>query len=555
MKYINRYIIILIIFILLLNNISFVSSLIVSSKPDNIVNSMDSMPVNTMEVLWSMRALNERVGALSYNKIDELIAVSYDLSKKLVVIDRQGKVMWQYSVDGYICSVDWSPDGKYLSVGTCDWGCSFGSLYLFSKDGSLLWKKSLGGDVKVSWAPSGNKLAAISYEANLVVVYNIFGKELWRKRLSDHLFSISWNPQGDIIAVGTGSHCNPTQPEGSKIYLLDASNGEVIWSSPDLKAGWVLSLRWDPYNNYLYAGTGYSSGSYSAPIYGALVRISINKHNIDWVRHLGFTKYIEIYNNIVFAITITGESPSNRITNVYTIDSNGEYNLIYRQKGSLWWASLNRRGLFALTIVSNSGRETGEVVVIDTNGELVKRLNEYDGCPTGVSWLGDNALVYSTYHGFVRLYSLNEKSYTVPTVTITKTVTRWLSTTKTTTRTMTTTAIVPITVTSTTTKTLKKTITSTLPITSTVTRVFTSTITSTHTEERVSTSTVTSTVTVERTVEKPVTSTITVINKGTVTSIVTSTSTVTVAAKPSLVALTLALLAIIIGLASLIWRK
>ena len=111
--------------------------------------------------------------------------------------------------------------------------------------------------------------------------------------------------------------------------------------------------------------------------------------------------------------------------------------------------------------------------------------------------------------------------------------------------------ILPKTVTSTITRWMTRTVT----LTSTVTRVFTSTITSTHTEERVSTSTVTSTVTVERTVEKPVTSTITVINKGTVTSIVTSTSTVTVAAKPSLVALTLALLAIIIGLASLIWRK
>lgn len=71
--------------------------------------------------------------------------------------NNKGTVPWSYNIGRYIGSIAISPDGRYVSV-----GCDGGLIFLFDRDGNLLWKKGFGDAAirALSFSQDGNYLDA-----------------------------------------------------------------------------------------------------------------------------------------------------------------------------------------------------------------------------------------------------------------------------------------------------------------------------------------------------------------------------------------------------------
>jgi WD40 repeat protein len=57
------------------------------------------------------------------------------------LFSRDGRLLWNYSIGQYVSSVSISSDGSYIAAASEAFGNSFGNgtLFLFSRDGRLLW--------------------------------------------------------------------------------------------------------------------------------------------------------------------------------------------------------------------------------------------------------------------------------------------------------------------------------------------------------------------------------------------------------------------------------
>ena len=79
------------------------------------------------------------------------------IDNKVYLFNREGKLLWNYTV-GWVNSVSITPDSSYIAAG------SGPSVYLFNKKGKLLWSYETGDDVRsVAITPDGSYIAAGSW--------------------------------------------------------------------------------------------------------------------------------------------------------------------------------------------------------------------------------------------------------------------------------------------------------------------------------------------------------------------------------------------------------
>ncbi len=134
--------------------------------------------------------------------------------------------MWTFKLGDGAWGVSWNPDGEYLAVGSDD-----GNLYVFSKTGKLLIKRTLALRVRrVSWR---RELAAGCYDPGYVFsfVHSNTLNLVWKKRLYN-VWGLSWDPSNSLLAAGDA--------DKKSFYIL--RNGEII-KEVNVDEG-VRSLLW-----------------------------------------------------------------------------------------------------------------------------------------------------------------------------------------------------------------------------------------------------------------------------------------------------------------------
>jgi serine/threonine protein kinase len=145
-----------------------------------------------------------------------------------------------------------TPDGKYIVAGT--WfdkngnnhrdSEDYGKVYLFNKDGNLLWSRNLNPTVYDVSISSDGKYIVVAY-SNKLSVFDTKGNLLWSYETYRWIYSISITPDGKYIVAGTGS-----TGDYGRVYLFD-NEDNVLWS---YNAGFVRYVSITPDGEYIVAG-------------------------------------------------------------------------------------------------------------------------------------------------------------------------------------------------------------------------------------------------------------------------------------------------------------
>lgn len=140
------------------------------------------------------------------------------------VSEDQGKSVW---------GLDWSPDGKYVVIGTED-----GWLKVYdASSGKYLWGLKLGRfAVLADWSPDGKYIAVTTsnLSANMVFVIDAgTHKVVWSKKMSESVCGVAWDPSGEYLAVGTIYY----------LYLFKR-DGEQLWRSEKQPSGDIYNIAW-----------------------------------------------------------------------------------------------------------------------------------------------------------------------------------------------------------------------------------------------------------------------------------------------------------------------
>jgi len=171
--------------------------------------------------------------ALADGTWQDTVAAGSD-NDSVYVYDREGTLLWSYDTGADVASVAVSSDGAYIAVGS-----EGNKLYLFDRDGTKRWDEprliSYGGN----WAGTESKSVAISAYGEYVVagctdklyVYENDGTLHWSHDGAETSVAIS--PNGNYIA-------SANKADGTVDFFSTASS-TPDWSTADIDAFWVAT--------------------------------------------------------------------------------------------------------------------------------------------------------------------------------------------------------------------------------------------------------------------------------------------------------------------------
>jgi WD40 repeat protein len=127
-------------------------------------------------------------------------------NSRILFLNNKGELLWDYyTTKGIITSVDITPDGRYIAIGTGyppssdyeDYNISE-NVCLFNNKGELLWSYKehyIGGKVEsVSISPDGKYIAG-GFDNGNVFVFNNKGDILWSFKLRSFSHYTLWDPE------------------------------------------------------------------------------------------------------------------------------------------------------------------------------------------------------------------------------------------------------------------------------------------------------------------------------------------------------------------------
>jgi len=130
---------------------------------------------------------------------NQIAYIAKDYKVKIYDIEKK-EVIWEYEHEGWVYSVSWSPNGKYLASW---WRDKKVKIYDIEKK-EVIWEYEHDDRVtSVSWSPNGKYLA--SWWGDNVKIYDIEKKEvIWEYEHDKWVTSVSWSWNGKYLASWWG---------------------------------------------------------------------------------------------------------------------------------------------------------------------------------------------------------------------------------------------------------------------------------------------------------------------------------------------------------------
>ncbi|MDE1767121.1 MAG: PQQ-binding-like beta-propeller repeat protein [Thaumarchaeota archaeon] len=289
--------------------ISTVSGMYVISQPTSskiVVNpyvgnlgadqsNQDTNKSNTMQQLWNYQ-VDGQVQNIAVSQDGSYVAAATRIAEghaedsthqgSVYLFDRNGNLLWQYQSTRKMASVSFSGNGEYIiatgyQIAPGPAGMYENpAIYLFDKNGTLLWEKEIAG--QVSWraniAYDGSVISASTPDS--VLYLDKHGNLLWQipyKQIGkpnegsgSMIFMVSMTPDGSLLTVRTGAD----------VFLLN-SEGKILWRYPVqyiYGGGWALVSR---DGKYVFA-SDVASGSE-----GYAYLIDASTGNLLWKQEVG----------------------------------------------------------------------------------------------------------------------------------------------------------------------------------------------------------------------------------------------------------------------------
>lgn len=172
--------------------------------------------------------LLSQAGSLSWSPDGKYLAFSYapDMSKAI----NELAVVWEIAkgsgpttgqnttnltdTNELIQGLAWSPNGKYLAVGSSDKTVKVWDMNSRQKISTLIGHTD--GVESVTWSPDSERLAAGSSDMSIIVWDLASGKQIAAFKHPDVVNDVAWSPDGQLLASGCVDH---------NVYIWDVASG------------------------------------------------------------------------------------------------------------------------------------------------------------------------------------------------------------------------------------------------------------------------------------------------------------------------------------------
>lgn len=219
----------------------------VTSTPSNQVILFD----RTGAVLWNYSTLSPPTAVAISPDASRIYAGTED--RRVICLDRNGSLMWMKDTDAPVYSLTLSKDGTLIAAAGTNPGTTPegtvnypNDLFLFDRNGSLLWKYRTGGPNAVAISGDNSVVAVVGGRYGNLYLFNRTGGLAGGRSFPETGSSLAISDDAGRIFVGS--------VEGS-VYGLD-SDGTMLWSikTPRLSR----NIATDDNGEYVVFGNGSS---------------------------------------------------------------------------------------------------------------------------------------------------------------------------------------------------------------------------------------------------------------------------------------------------------
>ncbi len=309
---------------------------------------------------------------------DKTTEVTVTLAPSSAIHEGSGNVSWQWPSPSSVSTVDTTPDGKYVVVG------SGNDVYLLEGNGSALWSFRAEDAISdVAITPDGSMIVAGSVDHN-VYAFNRNGELLWMGTTKWEVWSVAVSDDGRYVVVGS---------RDASVYVFDGRTGELLWRYPS--SGGIPSnagvLDVEISGNYIAAGTQdgklYLLGTdgtllWSRVLPGEVRDIALSA-NAEYIAVGSYSDYVYLFTksggllwtyytgNDVGTVAITSNG-----NEVFAGNWNGHVYKLSKGGKLLWEKNLNNGGVTKVLLTPDgkyaiAGTQRGLVVLFDSEGNVI----------------------------------------------------------------------------------------------------------------------------------------------------------------------------------------
>jgi len=270
--------------------------------------------------------LSEKLAVFRNDLIIPKVAISPEGNYILVGNDRQnsitfaestGNILWEYELP-HDCEMESSAISKNGEIIVVGGQSSY--IFVFSKDGDLLWKKNVKGEISVDITDAGDKIFAAAI--NKLLCYNRYGNLIWSKDIDTRrwaIWQISVSINGETILLKTNSDIIICNNNGNETHFFDIAPGNSL-------SGASLDL----YGNKFIVCYKSSTSDHYISLYslsdGLLWNKKVNNHG---------EVSIDIFDNFFISIRNDGDYILNKNGDVVASSTNGGINHAISNNGKI----------------------------------------------------------------------------------------------------------------------------------------------------------------------------------------------------------------------------